>query len=186
MGKVLIVVAGCVAGGKTTFSQRLSAELGIPVFNKDLIKITMGNHIEVKNREDSKTLSRATFDIMAHVAECLMKTGQTLVLESNFIRAEGEVLRELAERYAYRLLTFVFTGDLRVLHKRFVERDNSPERAAVNRIFGLLDDFETFKNAVGALSEFDVGDTVVKIDTTHFDTVDFEALIRQAHAFTVN
>jgi adenylate kinase family enzyme len=39
MCKKLIIIAGYVAGGKTTFSLKLSKELSIPCFNKDLIKI---------------------------------------------------------------------------------------------------------------------------------------------------
>ena len=64
MNNKIIIVAGILAGGKTTFSQRLSKELGIPCLNKDLIKIELNKNIEINNREDSIKLSITTANIM--------------------------------------------------------------------------------------------------------------------------
>lgn len=179
----IILVAGYVAGGKTTFSLRLSQSLNIPVFNKDKIKSVLGNYIKINNREESKNLSRATFGIMAHITENLMKTGIPFILESNFIDSEAAILNDLISKYNYKTLSYVFVGDLHIIHKRFIERDNSPEREASNRIHGLLDDYSVFEEGIMPLGKFNIEDKIVKVDTTTFENVDFESYIKETHEF---
>ena len=70
------------------------------------------------------------------------------------------------KKYNYKALTFLFIGNLEILHKRFLERDNSPERGKANKINGLLDEFSIFKTSVKPLTEFNIGDKLVKIDTS--------------------
>jgi predicted nucleotidyltransferase len=94
----VILVAGCVAAGKTTFALKLSKELNIPCFNKDLIKIELGKEIPVKTREESLMLSRATFNIMIYILENFMMTGKPLILESNFGHNNGEIIRQLLKK----------------------------------------------------------------------------------------
>lgn len=182
--KALIMVAGYVAGGKTTFSIKLSEQLGIPVFNKDLVKAVLGQYLPIPDRATSKRLSHATFGLITHTAENLMKAGVPFIWESNFAGDELEVLRGLLNRYAYRSLSFVFVGDLRVIHRRFTERELTPERDPANRMLGgELDGYEAFAQAIGPLGEFNVGDTVVRIDTTDFDAVDFTSHMESAKRF---
>lgn len=179
----IILVAGYVAGGKTTFSLRLSQSLNIPVFNKDKIKSVLGDYIKINNRKESKNLSRATFGIMAHIAENLMKTEIPFILESNFIDSEAAILKDLISKYNYKALSYVFVGDLHIIHKRFIERDNSPEREVSNRIYGLLDDYSVFEESIMPLGKFNIGDKIVKVNTTTFENVDFESYIKEAYEF---
>lgn len=109
------------------------------------MKAALGRSIQIQNREDSKNLSAATFDTMIHTAECLMKAEIPFILESNFKPSEAARLRQLTQSYDYRALSFVFVGDLHVLHQRFLARDNSPEREEANRIHGLFDDYAVFE-----------------------------------------
>lgn len=135
MNKKIIIITGYCAAGKTTFSLELSKELKIPCFNKDLLKIAINRSIPINNRDDSKHLSAATFDAIAFITEKFMETENPLIIEANFVMnenhnklREGDVLKTLVERYGYQTLTYLFLGDLRVLHKRFVEREKQPER----------------------------------------------------------
>lgn len=181
--KKIILIAGYVAGGKTVFSQKLAEQLNLAVFNKDNMKAVLGNDIPIENREDSKRLSLATFGMMLHIAENLMKIGDCFILESNFTESEGEYLKELSQRYDYQALTYVFIGEMQVIHRRFLDRDNSPEREEANRSHGLFDDFETFRNGVLPLGKFSVGEKIIRVDTTDFQSVDFDSLIQQAQTF---
>lgn len=179
----VILIAGHVAAGKTTFSHKLAEALHIPVFNKDNIKAVLGGYLPVDNRAQSKNLSRATFGLMAHIAENLMKTGVPFIWESNFAGDEPETLRFLTDRYAYRSLSFVLVGDLRVIYERFTARENTPMRDPANRAFGDLADYPSFASAVGPLSDFDAGGEMVRIDTTDFTRVDFKPHIAYARQF---
>jgi dephospho-CoA kinase len=186
MCKKLIIITGYVAGGKTTFSLKLSKELNIPCFNKDLIKIELGKKIDVNNREDSKLLSETSFNIMMYILENFMKVGQPLIIESNFGYTNGANIKELLGKYNYQSLTYLFTGDLKIIHKRFVERDKSPERDKVNRINGLLDEYSVFESSIKPLGEFNIGDKIIKIDTTDFSKINFDKYIKESYDFIYN
>lgn len=179
----IILVAGYLAGGKTTFSTRLAETLGLSVFNKDKMKHVLGGYLPIPSRAESRRLSDATVALMLHTAEILMRTGVPLILESNFKADEAARLEELIGRYGYRALTYVFEGDLHVLHRRFLARDNSPEREPANRMGGLYDDYAVFAENVRPLADFHAGGEIVRVDTTDFQTVDFDGYIEQARRF---
>jgi len=183
MCKKIIIVAGYLAGGKTIFSQKLSEKIKIPCFNKDLMKIELGKNIEVNNREDSKRLSIATYNIMMHIMENFMKAGKPLIIESNFDNYSSKIIKQYLEKYGYKPLTYLLLGDLKILHKRFIERENSSERDNVNKIFGLLNDFLVFEKSVEPLKDFNVGGEIIRIDTSYFNKVNFDKYIEDAYNF---
>ena len=181
-GKI-IIISGYVATGKTTFSGQLSEKLNILCFNKDIIKAVLGKNIDINSRETSSQLSVTTFNLLMHITEIFMRQGKPLIVESNFKVSEGKVIRDLLKLYKYRSLTFLMTGDLRIIHKRFVERDNKPERDKANRSNGLFDEYEFFEKAVKPLGDFNVGDKIVRIDASDFAQVNFQQYIEKAEMF---
>lgn len=190
MNKKIIIVTGYLAAGKTTFALKLSKELNVPCFSKDLLKIALSRSILVNNREESKQLSAAAFDAIAFITEKFMETGNPLIIEANFVmgenhnkRKEGDALRELATRYGYRILTYLFLGDLHVLCDRFNERENSPERAEVNRMGGMPFTHDAFEEMVSPLGDFNIGGEIVKIDTTDFNAINFGTYLETARSF---
>ncbi len=186
MRKTIIMVGGYVAGGKSTFARKLAERLNLPVFIKDTMIQVMHEHIHAEKRDEKKKISGATRGMMSYIAERLMLTGASFILESNFIKWDADILRRLIEKYEYNALTYVFVGDLHVIHKRFIERDNSPERDPANRSGGLLDDFAMFEQSIKPLGDFDAGGRIIKVDTTSFENVDFEAYIQEAIDYIEN
>jgi predicted kinase len=180
--KKIVLLSGYAATGKTTFSQLLKRQLGIPCFNKDDIKVILGENIGFADRQENIVLSQTTFLLMLHAAKELMLVNQPMILESNFRPAEGPPLQELIEAQGYRPLTFRFLGDLRVIHERFMARERSPERHPAHKS-NDLSDFVTFRQGMEALARFSVGGESITVDTTNFEAVDFQALIRQAEVF---
>lgn len=189
MNRKIIIVAGYLAAGKTTFSLRLSKELGLPVFCKDLLKIALSRSLPVNNRDESKRLSAATFDAMAFITERFMETGRPLIIEANFVMTanhnglrEGDCLKALTVRYGYQILTYVFHGDIDILCERFNEREKRPERGDANRAESLYDCGQ-FAQTVIPLGDFDIGGQVIRIDTTDFKTINFDRHIETARKF---
>ncbi len=181
MGK-LILVAGYPAAGKSVFSLRLAEKLGIQCFNKDTIKEILGEVVGFANRQENKTLSEATFFILKYIAQAFMKTDKPLILESNFRVSEEPYLRELIEEYGYDTLTFMLTGDLDVIYKRYALRECSPERHFAHKAANLVSaDF--FKEAVKSLADFNIGGRIVTVDMTGFDNVDYNGLYEIAEGF---
>jgi len=188
MNKKIIVIAGYLASGKSTFATRLSKEINVPYLVKDTFKAAICASIPVTNREESRRMSAATFDAIAYVAERLMETGYPLIIEGNFMMGghkkinEGETIRRLIEKYGYASLTYIFWGDIRVMCDRFNARDELPERGQANRLFSALS-YENGEKWLPPLGEFTVGGKTVKVDTTDYKTVDYRGLIDTAKIF---
>ncbi len=188
----VIVIAGYLAAGKSTFALRLSRALNIPYFIKDTFKSAICSSLRPRDThlkfEDGENIfSAVTFDAMIYAAERLLETGTPVIIEGNFVpggvkkKNEAAAIKTLTDAFDCQPLTFKFKGDPRVLHKRFIERDKLPERGEANRMPGDYEpSFEEFSKWCVNLDAFDIGGKVIEVDTTDFAKVDFNGLIEAA------
>ena len=182
----LVLVAGLPAAGKTAYAAHLARVLGVPFFSKDAMKEHLHNalHYDPVSAEVSHLYGGAAYEVFYYAAEQVMYSGYPLILESNFPPDSAEILRGLLARYQYEPFTFLFDADIRVLHKRFVERDHTPERhAGLVSKSGIYEDFEVFSQAVLPLRDFSVGGKGKRVDTTEFKKVSYPELDKIAEAF---
>lgn len=188
MDNKIIVIEGYLAAGKSSFAEKLSQALKVPCLIKDTFKTALCNTVTVEDRKQSSRFSAITFDGMLYVAERLLEVGCPLIMEGNFVpagvkdRDEAEAIRKVLEKHRCESLTFKFTGDTRVLHQRFVEREESPGRGQANRI-GSAVLYEDFDMWCHNLDPFDLGGKVIRVDTTDYDRVDYETMIETARQF---
>lgn len=188
MEKKIIIVEGYLASGKSTFARRLSEAIGVPYLIKDTFKSALCKNIEIANRSESSKFSVVTFDGMMYVVERLMEMEYPVIIEGNFAPSgvkkidEAGVIKRLIETYEYQSLTYKFKGNTKILHKRFVEREDSAERGQANKL-GFEVQYEDFDRWCHKLDPFDVGGEVVEIDTTEFRKVDFVEYIDMAKRF---
>jgi predicted kinase len=186
-GKI-IIVTGYLASGKSTFAHLLSKETNVPYLIKDTFKITLCDSVAIANREESSRFSTVTFNAMMYVTERLMETSSPIIIEGNFVPAgikktdEAGVIKALTGKYGFEPLTFKFSGDTQILHKRFMEREKTPERGQANMMFAEIpySDFDRYCRNLGG---FDVGGKIIEVDTTDFNNVDFGSLIETARVF---
>ena len=179
MKNKIILVGGYCATGKSTFSRRLSRELNIPCFNKDIIKEMLGDGFGSESGEVFKKGSYVTTLLLIHyIAEQFLQVGKICILESNFVVQEIDELKILLEKYNCECLLFVFKGDLDVMFDRYCER----ERHWVHK---LTSDREGFKNVMSewyGLEKAEIGQKIT-VDTTSFENVDYENLYSAAKRF---
>ena len=186
----IIVITGYLAAGKSAFARRLSKETNIPCLIKDTFKIALCENVSVTNREESRLFSSVTFDGIMYVAERFMETGSSLIIEGNFAPAglkktdEAGVIKRLIEKYSCLPLTYKFTGDTKILHKRYIERDKQPERGKVNAMLGDIP-YDEFDMSCRNLDAFEIGGDVITIDATDFCSINFEQLVDSARIFLV-
>ena len=140
---------------------------------KDTFKAAICASVPIISREESSRFSAVVFDAMMYAAERILEVGYPIIIEGN---------KELIDKYNYSALTFKFIGDTQVLHKRFIEREKSPERGEANTMFfePSHNDFDTWCHN---LDEFSVGGKTVIVDTTDFRDVNFESHIETARKF---
>jgi len=117
----LILIGGDLAGGKSKFANIIGDKFNLLVINKDNLKEIAGDNFFAKNREENKKLSKLSFDIMKYI---IYKNKNILVLESNFKDYEMEELKKITEELNYDVLSFIFKGDDKILHERFLKRLN--------------------------------------------------------------
>lgn len=188
MNKKIIIIEGYLASGKSTFALQLSKSINVPYLVKDTFKIALCKNISVANRNESSLFSTVTFDAMMYVTERLFETGNPVIIEGNFVPGgikktdEAEIIRQLIGKYGYTPLTFKFTGDTQVLHKRFIDREKTIERGQVNKI-GFDISHDTFDRWCHNLDDFNVGGKVIPVDATDFTSVNFDAYIEYVRQF---
>lgn len=180
MSGKLIIIGGYCATGKSTFSNKLANFLGIPCFNKDNLKEVMADSFGSDTKEVYKKGSAATFNLMLHIVERFLLTGNVCIIEANFKSFEEIEIKELLKKYDADCLTFVFTGDLDTLYDRYTERDQ--ERHWVHLRAG---DSASFKEGQTGLAELSIGQTI-QVDATDFKEIKHNDLFESAKAFLQN
>ena len=144
--KTMILVPGELAAGKTTYGRMISESLKIPFYSKDLIKELLFDSIIEGDAEyeTKRKLGAASYSIFYHVLEEQMKVDKPFVAESNFVKESVPIIKALLDKYNYNCITVRLEADLKVLHKRFLEREKSDERHPGLRSNGVFEDFANF------------------------------------------
>jgi len=173
--KKIILVGGDLAAGKTTFAKKIAHELNLIVLNKDTIKEILGDNIGFKDRAENLRLSYATFELFKYLAKEFMEKEISFILESNFRERELRYLEELTNEYHYQAISFILTGDISILHQRFMDRIASKTRNIVHQAVDLSSE-EDFRQLILEARKVTYFGTIYKIDTTNLD-IDYPKII---------
>ena len=186
-----ILVTGIPAAGKSTMAALLAEHFGLPVISKDKIKELMYDDIGFRSREEKVRLGIASMNIMYYMAEQLMKSNRPFILENNFEKISKEPLEKILEKYSYTAITVTLTGNYPEIYRRFVERNNSPDRHRGH----VVNDGYPEKNPGGpvcpvpsedfvkgitdrGMDRFAANGPNITVDTTDFEKVRIERVIR--------
>ena len=180
MTKLLIIIAGMPASGKTTFANHLSDTLHIPLVCKDRLKEIIWERIRYDgaSREESQKFGGLAYDLSFHFCEELMKADSARVFESNLGASCPSVLDALVRRYDYKVITVLFDGDAEVIHQRFVARDRTAERHPGLVSGSRFNDLEAFTKQTVPCREFSYGDYIIRVDSTDLDTVCYDEIVK--------
>ena len=169
----LILFGGDLASGKSTYSNIIGEKFNITVINKDRLKEILGDIFIAKNREENLKLSKASFEIMKYEIE---KNKDILLLESNFKDYEMEEIYNLINIYNIEVLSFVFKGDNKILHERFMRRLNE-NRHYVHKAQDFTN-IEDFIKTLDNLRKVKYPGIVIDIDSSNFDYQKDEKLLK--------
>lgn len=195
-----ILVTGSPAAGKSTMTKVMSEKLKLPVILKDTIKELLFDNVGFQSRAEKVKLGIASMEIMYYVAGQLMKAGQAFILENNFEYSSEQGIKSLLEKYQYSALTIILTGDYKVIHQRFLERENSPDRhrghvvndcypeKEENNLKTLKAKTISYENFVCGIEKrgfdaFCVDGRQIKVDSTDFSKINMEELFSQIEAW---
>src|SRR3954470_11229689 len=84
----LVGITGAPGSGKSTVARALASELALPLLAKDDVKEPLFDTLGVGDREWSRKLGAAAYEILFAVAHRVLGSGASCILESNFSHAE--------------------------------------------------------------------------------------------------
>jgi predicted kinase len=176
----LIVFTGLPGTGKTTLSKQVAEVLNIPLIAKDAIKEIMYDHIGWSDKAFSAKLAHATFGIMEHITEQELKTGHSLVLESNYSpKLASEQFQLWQKEYDCTIIQIVCRTDIDVLAHRYFDRQQTDRHPGHNDTGTVKSCREDFRHRIENREDqpLDVRGGVKVVDTTDFSTVDVNEIV---------
>jgi predicted kinase len=174
----VIIVTGPPGAGKTTLGKKVSQALQLPFISKDDFKDILFETLGWNDRQWSMKLGQASFEILFHILECQLKVNKPAVVETAFIpKYHSERFLDLKDRYGYKPIQIVCKAQAEMLYHRFIDRTVTRERHP-----GHVDDLTSYTQFQEMLRErnysaLEIEGQVLEIDTTDYETVDYEGLI---------
>jgi predicted kinase len=172
-----VSVTGLPGTGKTTLGRRLAMDPRLPFLYKDGIKETLFESLGWSDREWSRRLGLASYDLLYHFLGVELEAGRSLVVESNF-SAKYDTPRFLAlkERHGFEPFQILFHAAGDVVLERFHLRASSADRHPDHVEGANMAEFEPILRQSRA-EPLEIGGTLVEVDTTNCAHVNYDALL---------
>ncbi len=166
---LLVIVTGAPGSGKTTIARSLAEELSLPLLAKDDIKEALFDALGTGDREHSRMLGRATYEVLVAVTRRLLDSGVSCILESNFTHADS--LRSLAP---VRIVQIFCTAPVDVIVERYSLRSRHPGHLDAEIVPELRE-----RLAAGEWQPLDLDGKLITLDTsTPVDVRSLAATVR--------
>jgi len=179
----LIIISGPSGTGKTTLGKCIAKELNLPIVHKDGIKEILFDKLGWSDRAWSRKLGIATYALLYSFIEVQLSAGRSCIVESNFhVEYDTEQFLALKAKYDFELLQICCVADGEVLFQRFKERATSDERHPGHVETSSLEEFRPVLLR-GKDEVMDLGGTVIEVDTSDFERVDYEGLVERVRNF---
>ena len=178
----LIVVTGQPAAGKSTLAAWLGRQLRWPVISKDGIKEILFDELGWRDREWSRTLGRASVELLYYFAAIQLEAGISAILDNAFHRElASPPLQALERRYRANVLQIICQADPAVLFERFKKRAESGVRHDGHVDLQALEELAA-SLARGRPMQLDLGGQVLRLDTADFGALRYETVLEQVRA----
>ena len=173
----VIIVTGYPCTGKTTLGLRIAREFHLPFISKDGIKELLFDSLGWSDRQWSKRLGFASYELMFYFLEAQLAAGRSAIVESNFYPEQTNAkFLALQEAHGYKALQILCVTAGGVLYQRFKQRSESGERHP-----GHVDhqNYEEFSQTLlrGRLEPLAIGGTLIEVDTTDFSLIDYASIL---------
>ncbi len=180
----LIIITGLPCTGKTTLGKKLAEEFHLPFICKDDIKEILFDGLGWQDREWSKKIGGASYDLLYYIAESILKAKKSLIVETNFNPrfANGKFI-DLKKKYDFMPFQVRCITDGEILLDRFAERANSGNRHPGHIDSESLDEWRPIL-LQGKIEAMDIEGEVFDIDTSNFDKIDYDKLVSAIESAT--
>lgn len=178
----LLIINGLPASGKSTLARKVAPALGLPLHSKDVIKELLFDQLGWGDRERSKQLGSAAWELIWAITYETLRGGGSLAIESNFDAARAADRIETWRReFPFHLIELHCRAEREVLVTRFRDRALGPHRHPGHcETDGFLLETEFFPRLRTDLDQLIPGTNgALTVDTTLPSSVDESAIIAE-------
>jgi predicted kinase len=182
---LLIIVSGPPCSGKTTLGDWLAQEFKLPLFHRDGFKELLFDSLGWSDLEWSQRLGGASYALLYHTAEALLRAKRSVIIESNFDpQFDTQRLRDLAARHPFLPLQVRCMAAGAVLFERFKQRVASGKRHPGHIDHLNIPVYEPIVwEGPSKRDDFlDIGGERIDVDTTDFAAVDYRQILALVQA----
>ncbi len=159
--------------------KQLAQRLALPFISKDSIKELIFDGLGWQDREWSKKVGLASYDLFYYFAEVLLKAGGSFILESNFKpQFDNPKIQALKEKYSFQVTQIICKAEGRVLFERFKARAESG-----NRHPGHVDtlNYKEFENSLltDDAEPLSIEGKIIEVDTNDFGKINIDQIVNQ-------
>lgn len=175
----IIIVTGRPAAGKSTLAKWLSQELKLSLVSKDSIREELFDRLGWKDRKWAQELGKASVDMMFYFAKAELEVSHSIIMDNAFYPPiSNPRFQALKEHYHAESIQIVCDSDRETLFQRFKHRAETGNRHpghgdqdVLEELYAYLSD--TFSHVL------DIGGSVIEVDTTDFEKVDYQEILKQ-------
>ncbi|WP_019508284.1 AAA family ATPase [Pleurocapsa sp. PCC 7319] len=176
MKPILILISGFSCTGKTTLAKKIAQRYSLPLIGRDEIKESLYDSLGYSNREWSKKLGIASYDLLYLFVDKLLVNKQSLITESNFkSKIDTAKLLKLQSKYQFNLLQIHCYTSVEIALQRFKNRATSEKRHPGHVDHLIYEEMEENWRR-GGYEILDICDRTIKIDTTDFNSIDYDKI----------
>jgi predicted kinase len=119
----LLIITGDPATGKSTLAKHCSGQLGVPICSRDMIKELMFDSLGWSDREWSKRIGSASFELMFYFLNVFLDAGSSVILDCNLSSENArKTLREILSGRSHDVAEVICNPKPEIAFKRFRDR----------------------------------------------------------------
>jgi adenylate kinase family enzyme len=181
---LLVIISGPPCTGKTTLGKKIAREFNLPLISKDEIKESLFDSLGTKDREWSKKLGIASFELLYRFIKILLLANTSFIIETPLKpEYDEEKFLDLKKKFGFEVIQLMCKTDGEILFERFKKRSESGKRHP-----GHVDsqNYDEFKDILlkGEQQALDLEGEVFDIDTTDFESIDYDSIFNAIKSAT--
>jgi predicted kinase len=175
---ILILVTGLPATGKSTLARKIAEKFNLPLLTKDELKELFSDALNVTDPESSNRFGVLARALLPFLAEKFLRANQSIILESNFNKKalDEPVLRRILEETDSDIIQVVCQAPGDLLFERFKKRVVEGKRHKIHPENSVKAEEFNWVFSSGHATPLDLKGEVIEINTTNFETIDYDRL----------